>query len=112
MKIRTVWMRGISAALLGLVLVGCASSGMVWREPEQGQLALSRDSPRARRMAAEQMQSHCGNAGYRIVREENVVIGQHTQTTGQGQLWGRGGQVYAQSSTMPVQQLRAPYASA
>jgi hypothetical protein len=103
-------MKILMVALLGIALGGCASASMVWREPTQGQLALSRDTPRARRLAADEMQSHCGAAGYRIVREENVVVGEHTQVMGQGQMWGSGGQVFGQSSTTPVQQLRVTYA--
>lgn len=82
---------------------------MVYREPARGELALSRDNARARRLAAEEMEGHCGASGYRVVREQNLVVGETTQGFGQAQLWGSGGQVIGQSSTTPVKELHVTY---
>jgi hypothetical protein len=111
MTLRTSVLRGAALvlALSTLVTTGCASARMIYREPERGELALSRDNARARRLAAQEMADHCGAAGYRIVREENVTVGETTQAFGQGQLWGSGGQVIGQTSTTPVRELHVTY---
>jgi hypothetical protein len=86
---------------------------MVYREPERGELALTRDTPRARRLAATEMSVHCGADGYRIVREENVVVGESTQSFGQGHAHhseGKSsGHVFTQSETRPVHELHLTY---
>lgn len=111
MPLRSSLLRGAALvlALSTLATTGCARANMVFREPTRGELALSRDNARARRLAAAEMQDHCGASGYRIVREENVIVGETTQAFGQGQVWGSGGQVIGQTSTTPVRELHVTY---
>ncbi|MEM6993598.1 MAG: hypothetical protein AAF721_24000 [Myxococcota bacterium] len=66
-----------------LAASGCGHTQMVVREPSGGQLALKGSRRAAMRVAAKQMDEHCGSAGYHITREEMVVLGTKRSTVAQ-----------------------------
>ena len=94
---------------LAAMTTGCASASVVYREPTGGQLALNGERSRAWDDAMARMDAHCGKAGYRIVREENVTVGETTQAQAQTQYHRSHTQGWAQSTTTPVTQYRVTY---
>jgi hypothetical protein len=75
-------MKHIVAVLLALAASGCALVGMTGSAQERkaengvgGIIAIKGNRDKAMAQAKEWMAERCGSAGYRIVSEEEVVIG-------------------------------------
>lgn len=78
----------LAAPLAGLVaattlLGACGHTELVYREPAGGQVALKGNRRAARQQAHVEMAEHCGPNGYRVTREETVVLGTNKSTVAQ-----------------------------
>lgn len=70
--------RTLSASLLIVTLAACGSARLVRRDQAGGTYALEGNREKAMEAAQQEMARHCGPAGYQIVSEGEVVIGQDT----------------------------------
>lgn len=77
-QVRTIF----GGSVLFITLLACVASGnarAILRDQQGGELALEGDREKAMEAAVASMNAHCGNLGYTVTREGEVVTGQQTQ---------------------------------
>ena len=83
------------------LLAACGHTELVYREPMGGQLVLAGNRNAALKQAHFEMAEHCGPNGYRITREEVVVLGTNKSTVAQMGAGPKGfGGQFVQSETV------------
>ena len=80
LRLRTAIFAALTAATL---CSACGHAELVVREPTGGQVALKGNRRAALQRAHEDMATHCGADGYRVTREETVVLGTNKSTVAQ-----------------------------
>lgn len=77
-QVRTVF----GGTVLLITLLACVAGGSarpIMRDQAGGELALDGDRQKAMEQAVAAMNAHCGQLGYTVTREGEVVTGQQTQ---------------------------------
>jgi hypothetical protein len=77
-QVRTIF----GGSVLLITVLACAAGGSarpIMRDQAGGELALDGDRTKAMEQAVASMNAHCGNLGYTVTREGEVVTGQQTQ---------------------------------
>ncbi|MFO0664523.1 MAG: hypothetical protein U0174_11260 [Polyangiaceae bacterium] len=77
--------RNVSFSVALMLSLGCGFVREVRRTPTGGEVAIRGRTSGTEKEAADLMNARCGGAGYDVLEEGEVVVGQQTVTQSQGQ---------------------------